>query len=209
MLITVFNFIPKATRGFEPISYRGALLSTLLHATVYMFLHSLLNVLVQIANKTGLQKIKQNFNVFTSVYKLTIIKFHDSVLSSSQMFNSNRWAGRPMEKFCKSTLKTLNWQLNMWTCNFNFGSTLMAYVHVYKLKTWSPGGRQIILCGRTRRPRYSLTAHAGRLEVIIAGLLGCRLVRVVAGSEFLPSHRTHQHPSGAVPDHTQASCPCA
>jgi hypothetical protein len=36
------------------ISYRGALVSTLLHATVYMFLHNLLNVLVQIANKMGL-----------------------------------------------------------------------------------------------------------------------------------------------------------
>jgi hypothetical protein len=31
-------------------------LSTLIHATVYMFLHNLLNVLVQIANKMGLQK---------------------------------------------------------------------------------------------------------------------------------------------------------
>jgi hypothetical protein len=30
--------------------------STLLHATVYMFLHNLLNVLVQIANKMALQK---------------------------------------------------------------------------------------------------------------------------------------------------------
>jgi hypothetical protein len=30
--------------------------STFLHATVYMFLHNLLNVLVQIANKMGLQK---------------------------------------------------------------------------------------------------------------------------------------------------------
>jgi hypothetical protein len=40
----------------ESISYRGALLSTLLHATVYMFLHNLLNVLVQIANKMGLHK---------------------------------------------------------------------------------------------------------------------------------------------------------
>jgi hypothetical protein len=30
--------------------------STLLHATVYMFLHNLLNVLLQIANKMGLQK---------------------------------------------------------------------------------------------------------------------------------------------------------
>jgi hypothetical protein len=27
----------KATRGLEPISYRGVLLSTLLHATVYVF----------------------------------------------------------------------------------------------------------------------------------------------------------------------------
>jgi hypothetical protein len=46
----------KATRGLEPISYRGVLVSTLLHAIVYMFLHNLLNVLVQIANKMGLQK---------------------------------------------------------------------------------------------------------------------------------------------------------
>jgi hypothetical protein len=29
---------------------------TLLHATIHMFLHNLLNALVQIANKTGLQK---------------------------------------------------------------------------------------------------------------------------------------------------------
>jgi hypothetical protein len=28
---------PKATRGLEPISYRRAILSTLLHATVYIF----------------------------------------------------------------------------------------------------------------------------------------------------------------------------
>jgi hypothetical protein len=32
------------------------LLSTLLHATAYMFLHNLLNIVVQIANKMGLQK---------------------------------------------------------------------------------------------------------------------------------------------------------
>jgi hypothetical protein len=44
---------PKATRGLEPISYRAALLSILLH--------SLLNVLIQIANKMGLQK-KENVN---------------------------------------------------------------------------------------------------------------------------------------------------
>jgi hypothetical protein len=31
-------------------------LSTLLHATAYVFLHNLLNVIVQIANKMGLQK---------------------------------------------------------------------------------------------------------------------------------------------------------
>jgi hypothetical protein len=44
---------PKATRSLEPISYRGALVSTFLHATVYVFLHNLLNVLVQTANKMG------------------------------------------------------------------------------------------------------------------------------------------------------------
>jgi hypothetical protein len=32
------------------------LVNTLLHATVYMFLHNLLNELVQIENKIGLQK---------------------------------------------------------------------------------------------------------------------------------------------------------
>jgi hypothetical protein len=37
------------------ISYREALLSTLLQATVYMFLHNSMNVLVQTANKMGLQ----------------------------------------------------------------------------------------------------------------------------------------------------------
>jgi hypothetical protein len=52
----IFWEFPKATRGFEPISYRGALLNTLLNATVYMFLQNLLNVLVQTANKMGLQK---------------------------------------------------------------------------------------------------------------------------------------------------------
>jgi hypothetical protein len=31
------RIIPKATRGLEPINYRGALLSTLLHVTVYVF----------------------------------------------------------------------------------------------------------------------------------------------------------------------------
>jgi hypothetical protein len=38
------------------MSYRGVLVSTLLHATVYVFLHNLLNVLVQIANEMGLKK---------------------------------------------------------------------------------------------------------------------------------------------------------
>jgi hypothetical protein len=38
--------ILNVTRIFEHISYRGTLLSTLLHPTVYMFLHGLLYVLV-------------------------------------------------------------------------------------------------------------------------------------------------------------------
>jgi hypothetical protein len=50
------SLFPKTTRGLEPISYRLALLSTFLHATVYMLLHNLLNVLVKIANKMGLQQ---------------------------------------------------------------------------------------------------------------------------------------------------------
>jgi hypothetical protein len=50
------SLIPKATGGHEPISYRGALLSTLLHATVYVFIHNFLNVLVQVVNEIGLQK---------------------------------------------------------------------------------------------------------------------------------------------------------
>jgi hypothetical protein len=46
---------PKATTDLERVSYRGALLSTLLQP-LYKFLHSLTNVLVQIANKVRLQK---------------------------------------------------------------------------------------------------------------------------------------------------------
>jgi hypothetical protein len=33
-------YLPKSIRGFEPISYRGALLSTFLHATVYVLTQS-------------------------------------------------------------------------------------------------------------------------------------------------------------------------
>jgi hypothetical protein len=35
-LMSIYS-IPKATRGLEPISYRGVLVSTLLHATVHVF----------------------------------------------------------------------------------------------------------------------------------------------------------------------------
>jgi hypothetical protein len=41
----------------KPISYTGVLVSTLLHGTVYMFLYTLVNVLVRIVNKMGLKKI--------------------------------------------------------------------------------------------------------------------------------------------------------
>jgi hypothetical protein len=41
--------------GLVPIDYRGAMLSSLLHVTVYVT-HNLLNVLVQIANKIGFKK---------------------------------------------------------------------------------------------------------------------------------------------------------
>jgi hypothetical protein len=55
--------LPKATRGLEPISYRGVLVSTLLHATVTMFLHNLLNVLVQIADRIKFKKIYIDLSV--------------------------------------------------------------------------------------------------------------------------------------------------
>jgi hypothetical protein len=45
-------------RGLEPVSYRGALLSSLLHALYTFFLHNFLNVLIQIISKIGLQKKK-------------------------------------------------------------------------------------------------------------------------------------------------------
>jgi hypothetical protein len=44
--------------------------TTLLHATVYMFLHNLLNVLVQIANKVGFQKKVYFLVVFFTIRTL-------------------------------------------------------------------------------------------------------------------------------------------
>jgi hypothetical protein len=55
IISTQFHFF-QIRFPLEPISYRGALLSTLLHATVYVFLQNLLNVLVQISNKMGFKK---------------------------------------------------------------------------------------------------------------------------------------------------------
>jgi hypothetical protein len=51
--------LPKATTGLEPIGYRGALLSSLLHVTVYVT-RNLLNALVQIANKMGFKRKKSS-----------------------------------------------------------------------------------------------------------------------------------------------------
>jgi hypothetical protein len=53
---------PKATRGLEPISYRGALLSTLLHTISYRgallstLLHATVYVYTQFAECTGTPK---------------------------------------------------------------------------------------------------------------------------------------------------------
>jgi hypothetical protein len=44
------------TTSLVPTGYRGALLNSLLHVTLYVT-HNLLNVLVQIPNKMGLKKI--------------------------------------------------------------------------------------------------------------------------------------------------------
>jgi hypothetical protein len=67
---------PKATRSFEPNSYKGALLSTLLHATVYVY--------TQFAECTGtdckligiIRKIKEiiQLNAYSSPSIIRIIK---------------------------------------------------------------------------------------------------------------------------------------
>jgi hypothetical protein len=51
-----YDLFLKATSGFEPFCYKGEVVITLLRAIVYVFLHNMLNVLVHIANKMGLQK---------------------------------------------------------------------------------------------------------------------------------------------------------
>jgi ribosomal protein L32E len=71
---------PKATRGFEPISYREMLVSTLLHATTCMFLHNLLIVLVHISNKIGLQKKDNPLIRLRSVERRTVFYTMDYVL---------------------------------------------------------------------------------------------------------------------------------
>jgi hypothetical protein len=45
---------PNATTGFEPTSFKRALLS-IFYVPLHTFLHNLLNVLAQIADKMGLQ----------------------------------------------------------------------------------------------------------------------------------------------------------
>jgi hypothetical protein len=57
----------KPQEALAPISYRGALLSTLLHATVYVLLHNLLNVLVRTANKMGLHKKMEEAKMLTGL----------------------------------------------------------------------------------------------------------------------------------------------
>jgi hypothetical protein len=46
---------PEATEGLVPMSFRRSLLNPLIHAIVWIF-HNFLNVLVETANKMGLQK---------------------------------------------------------------------------------------------------------------------------------------------------------
>jgi hypothetical protein len=47
--------------------------STLLHATVYLFLHNLLNVLVEIANKMGFRK---EYFLFLTANLIEITQMH-------------------------------------------------------------------------------------------------------------------------------------
>jgi hypothetical protein len=65
------SLFPKATTGLVLIGYKGALLSTLLHDTVYVT-HNFLDVLVQIANKMGLEKRAR----FLLVLRFPLQNFH-------------------------------------------------------------------------------------------------------------------------------------
>jgi hypothetical protein len=74
----------KGTRGLERISYRGALLSTFLHA-IKEVVHDFLNVLIQTENKIGLQEMIQtllyvSFIRYTFLYYVSIlIRFYINI----------------------------------------------------------------------------------------------------------------------------------
>jgi hypothetical protein len=59
-----YTIFSKATRILEPISYRGALLSTL-NMPLCTFLHNVPNVLLQTANEMGFEKITHYIKHFT------------------------------------------------------------------------------------------------------------------------------------------------
>jgi hypothetical protein len=68
----IFFHISNATRGFEPISYCATEHSSTCHCI--RLSHNLLNVLVQIANKMGLQK--NNLTNTSNIGSLYINIFH-------------------------------------------------------------------------------------------------------------------------------------
>jgi hypothetical protein len=57
--------------------------STLLHDTVYMFLHNLLNVLVQIANKKRQDSVTSQLFIIITQH----LEFHSTQMYSSSKFN--------------------------------------------------------------------------------------------------------------------------
>jgi hypothetical protein len=89
--------------------------STLLHATVYVFLHSLLNVLVQIENKMGLQKKKN-----TRVDLIWSVSYRDIFQSPKSHFSGK----------C-STTTAVNYSLHLQNDNTGFKILSLNQVKLY------------------------------------------------------------------------------
>jgi hypothetical protein len=75
-------------------------MGTLLHATIYVCLNNLLNVLVQIANKMGLQK-KTKTNCVNCLNNMGAANSHNLLLGHLYLSNCKRLS-RPQNKLQKS-----------------------------------------------------------------------------------------------------------
>jgi hypothetical protein len=66
-MYTAFN--SQSHKNLEPTSYRAALMSTLLHATVYVYTQFAECTIVEIANKIGLHQKKKKKKIHRKRFK--------------------------------------------------------------------------------------------------------------------------------------------